>query len=356
MSLTAKNSYWTRVVGEIEKKSMLKTRKEAIKKYYFSLTLPKALRRRVAKILPYEFDEYDKNVFIEESTVEAPMTLDEGDDEEEEEEKKEKKKPDDFNESTCSEVERLEHEHPKFVLNLEKPLEYKGKPKKKHNWPSTFICKPRKKRVCWDSKIYDMECSIWEKSLDEQAEQLMDASAERFTTWINSLGSNRDSDISKEKLKALFSIEGERKLLASIVTEPKEVKAIAKTVADKWNVPEMAIELKYENYIKNRLKNVPKKIITVAFGRTIPVKDRPWQPSEFDEPIHTVFPDELLTMEKLFKGITHLRSTKLLVDFYKEQNELVRPYYLVKSGMFREKTKAQTVTEVPLYERLKLKY
>ncbi|XP_061392304.1 uncharacterized protein LOC133327783 [Musca vetustissima] len=356
MSLTAKNSYWTRVVGEIEKKSMLKTRKEAIKKYDFSLTLPKSLKKRVAKILPYEFDEYDKNVFIEESTVEAPLQLDDEEDDDDEKEGEKEKRKVDFNESTCSEVERLEHEYPKFVLNLEKPLEYKGKPKKKNNWPSTFICKPRKKRVCWDSKIYDMECSIWEKSLDEQAEQLMDASAERFTTWINSLGSNRDSDISKEKLKALFSIEGERRLLASIITEPKEVKAIAKTVADKWNVPEMAIELKYENYIKNRLKNVPKKIVTVAFGRTIPVKDRPWQPSEFDEPIQTVFPDELLTMEKLFKGITHLRSTKLLVDFYKQQNELPRPHYLVKSGMFREKTKAQTATEVPLYERLKLKY
>lgn len=65
-------------------------------------------------------------------------------------------------------------------------------------------------------------------------------SAERFTEWINSLGSNRDSDISKEKLKALFSIEGDRKLLASILTEPKEVKAIAKTVADKWNLPEVS--------------------------------------------------------------------------------------------------------------------
>ncbi|XP_073827921.1 uncharacterized protein [Musca autumnalis] len=359
MSLTAKNSYWTRVVGEIEKKSMLKTRKEAIKKYDFSLTLPKPLRKRVAKILPYEFDEYDKNVFIEESTVEAPLTLDEDDDDDEKKEEKEKrkqKKDEDFNESTWSEVEREEKEHPKFVLKLEKPLEYKGKPKKKHNWPSTFICKPRKKRVCWDSKIYDMECSIWEKTLDEQAEQLMDASAERFTTWINSLGSNRDSDISKEQLKALFSIEGDRKLLASIMIEPKEVKAIAKTVADKWNVPEMAIELKYENYIKNRLKNVPKKIVTVAFGRTVPVKERPWQPSEYDEPIQTVFPEELLTMEKLFKGITHLRSTKLLVDFYKQQKDLERPYYLVKSGLFREKTKAQTTTEVPLYERLKLKY
>ncbi|TMW45269.1 hypothetical protein DOY81_009650, partial [Sarcophaga bullata] len=181
-------------------------------------------------------------------------------------------------------------------------------------------------------------------------------SAERFTEWINSLGSDRDSDISKEKLKALFSIEGDRKLLASILTEPKEVKAIAKTVADKWNLPEMAIELKYENYIRDCLNNVPKKIDTVAFGRTIPNKNRPWLPSESDVPITTVFPDELLTLEKLFKGITHLRSTKELAEFYRKRPTLEKPRYLVSSGLFKHEKLTQAVTEIPLYERLKLKY
>lgn len=118
----------------------------------------------------------------------------------------------------------------------------------------------------------------------------------------------------------------------------------------------MAIELKYENYIRNRLKNVPKKINTVAFGRTIPVKDRPWLPSDSDEPITTVFPDDLLSLEKLFKGITHLRSTKELAEFYRKHSNLEKPRYLVNAGLFKHKKTAQAVTEVPLYERLKLKY
>ncbi|XP_023305602.2 uncharacterized protein LOC111687396 [Lucilia cuprina] len=357
MSLTEKNSYWTRVVEDIERKARWQSKKDVIRKYDFSVTLPKNLRKRVAKILPYEYDEYDKHVFITESEMETPISYG-GDDDDEEDEGKQQKanKSDFFNESTCSEIEHLEHEYPKFVLNMDKPLEHKSKTKKKRNWCSTYICKPRKERVRWDSKIYDLERSIWEKTLDEQAEQLMDASAERFTEWINSLGSNRDSDISKEKLKALFSIEGDRTLLASILTEPKEVKAIAKTVADKWNLPEMAIELKYENYIRDRLKNVPKKINTVAFGRTIPVKDRPWMPADSDDPIATVYPEELLSLEKLFKGITHLRSTKELAEFYKKRPGLEKPRYLVSAGLFKSKTKTQAATEVPLYERLKLKY
>lgn len=74
MSLTEKNSYWTRVVEDIERKAVLSTKEDAIKKYDFSLTLPKKLKKRVAKILPYEFEKYDKNVFIEEATIETPKS------------------------------------------------------------------------------------------------------------------------------------------------------------------------------------------------------------------------------------------------------------------------------------------
>lgn len=199
---------------------------------------------------------------------------------------------------------------------------------------------------------------------------------------MNSLGSSNQSDITKEKLKSFFSIEGDRKLLASIITEPKEVKAIAKTVADKWNLPEvnshnsipffffvfnlyildvflhiqMALELKYEKYIRDRLQKVPKTIIKVAFGRTVPMKDRPWLPSENDTLIRTAYPEELLTFEKLFKGITHLRSTRALIDFYKKTPVLHKPKYLVVNGHFKDKEEAAARREVPLYERLKLKY
>lgn len=56
-----------------------------------------------------------------------------------------------------------------------KSVVYKRKAKNKRNWCTSFVCKARKERVKWDTKIYDLQRSIWEKSLDEQAEQLMDA-------------------------------------------------------------------------------------------------------------------------------------------------------------------------------------
>lgn len=92
MSLTEKNSYWTRVVQDIERKARQQTKKDIIKKYDFSVTLPGKLKKRVAKILPYEFDEYDKNVFITESEMEAPISFGEdGEDEEDKAKRKEKK-------------------------------------------------------------------------------------------------------------------------------------------------------------------------------------------------------------------------------------------------------------------------
>lgn len=118
----------------------------------------------------------------------------------------------------------------------------------------------------------------------------------------------------------------------------------------------MAIELKYEKYIQDCLKNVQKKVNTVAFGRTIPVKQRPWIPHETDTLITTAYPEELLSFEKLFKGITHLRSTGTLINFYKKHPKLMKPKYLVDSGCFKDKLQETAQAEVPLYERLQLKY
>lgn len=118
----------------------------------------------------------------------------------------------------------------------------------------------------------------------------------------------------------------------------------------------MALELKYEKYIAECLKKIPKTVIKVAFGRTVPMKERPWIPTGSSHVITPVFPDELLTFEKLFKGITHLRSTRALIDFYKKKPILQKPSYLVVNGCFNDVEQEAGNMEVPLYELLKLKY
>ncbi|XP_055846371.1 uncharacterized protein LOC129912245 [Episyrphus balteatus] len=341
------NNYWQMVIKQIELNALKKNRRDRIKNYDFYLTLPKNLHQRVAKIIPLEYsDEFPEQK--PQHKAKSQQTI-------KDDESVVSVKKTDFNESTCSIVERKEDEFPKFDLNLENVIEKKSTREKRHNWYSGFICAQRKDRVKWKSKIYQMEKSIWEKPLDEQAEQLMDASAERFTDWVNNLGSKSEKDMTKEQLKSLFSIEGNAKLLASIQTDPKEVKAIAKTVADRWNLPEMAIELKYESYITANLKTAPKKARTVAFGKTIPYKERPWIRADEDVSIETVFPDELRNGEHLFKGISHLRSTKALIEYCNKKPNIPRPKYLVENGYFNVAAKRVSDGYVPLYELLKIK-
>lgn len=88
MSLTEKNSFWTKIVSDIEEESRAKLRKERIKNLDFSMTLPEDLRDRVANIMEYEFDDFDDTVFITESDVDIPMPFDEEMDELDEEENK----------------------------------------------------------------------------------------------------------------------------------------------------------------------------------------------------------------------------------------------------------------------------
>lgn len=90
MSLTEKNSYWTKVVADIEEEARARLVKDRIRKYDFALTLPANLRDRVANIMEYEFDDFDDNVFIAQSDPESPVSF--GDDDGDEEENKVEKK------------------------------------------------------------------------------------------------------------------------------------------------------------------------------------------------------------------------------------------------------------------------
>lgn len=68
--------YWKEVIQEIEDAAHQKTLKDLIKDYDLSVTLPADLQQRVKKIMPYEFDEYDRLVYIAESAVETPKSFD----------------------------------------------------------------------------------------------------------------------------------------------------------------------------------------------------------------------------------------------------------------------------------------
>lgn len=78
------------MVENIEEEARAKLLRDRIRKYDFALTLPGNLRNRVAKIIEYEFDDFDDTVFITQSEAETPVSF--GDDDQDEEEKQVEKK------------------------------------------------------------------------------------------------------------------------------------------------------------------------------------------------------------------------------------------------------------------------
>ncbi|XP_017090374.2 uncharacterized protein [Drosophila bipectinata] len=354
-------AYWNEAIEEVEFAASCRFQPR-IPIIDYSLVLPPRLRERVKRIQNYDYSKSDDDIYIRDEMQEVRpedyMSASSADSEEEEDSVLDigrKKVEEHFNESEHSDIVRMEHEFEKFDLKLDEPVGHTHRTVDKTSWYSKFLCAPRDKRVCWQTRVEHPGQNYSMVTLDEQAENLMDASAERFVEWLNSFGTV-ESNLTPEKVKNLFSIKGDRTLLASVKTDPKEVNAIAQTVADKWNKPHMAIELKYEKHINDHAARVNQKPILSAFGRTVPLKDRPWLKRSSDTAIKTVYPEELLTREKIFKGITHLRSTTALIDFYLANPSLERPQYLLQSGDFEESSASESVAEVPLYELLGLRY
>ncbi|XP_017073406.2 uncharacterized protein LOC108109419 [Drosophila eugracilis] len=354
-------AYWDAAIQDVEFAAACRFQPR-IPVIDYSLVLPPRLRERVKRIQNYDYSKSDDDIYIRDEMQEVRpedyMSAESSEKSEEEEDTvlpSRKKVEEYFNETDHSDIVRMEHEFEKFDLKLDEPVGHTHRTVDKTSWYAKFLCAPRDKRVSWQSRVEHPGQNYSMVTLDEQAENLMDASAERFVEWLNSFGT-LESNLTPEKVKNLFSIKGDRTLLASVKTDPKEVNAIAQTVADKWNKPHMAIELKYEKHINDHAARVNQKPLLSAFGRTVPLKDRPWLKRSSDTSIKTVYPEDLLTREKIFKGITHLRSTTALIDFYLAHPELERPQYLLQSGDFEQSSTSESVIEVPLYELLGLRY
>jgi len=80
-----------------------------------------------------------------------------------------------FNESEHSDIVRMEHEFEKFDLKLDEPVGHTHRVVDKTSWYAKFLCAPRDKRVCWQSRVEHPGQNYSMVTLDEQAENLMDA-------------------------------------------------------------------------------------------------------------------------------------------------------------------------------------
>ncbi|XP_055586607.1 uncharacterized protein LOC129739211 [Uranotaenia lowii] len=241
-----------------------------------------------------------------------------------------------------------EERESKFELKIDpksKPRELKLK----HvNWMEGFLKKPRKERIQWQTKLYKSDKKLLEKPLFEQVEELIDLGAQDFAEWLNTLGAEK-SNITKDIIKELFSIGVEGDSAKALYVEPKEIRAIPVEVARDWDLHYMALQRKIAQVNKSdrQLAKVPERHI--AFGQTLPMGMRRFKRFDDIDEIVPNFPEDMKTFEKVFKGITHLRSVKLLVEHLRDHPDVHRPKYLVEQGMFKPKEVRQS-DRVPLYK------
>ncbi|XP_058811502.1 uncharacterized protein LOC131676453 [Topomyia yanbarensis] len=236
----------------------------------------------------------------------------------------------------------------KFELKIEpraKPRELKLE---ESNWMENFLKKTRKERIRWQTKLYKSDKKLLEKPLFEQVEELIDLGAQDFAEWLSKLGAEK-SNITKDIIKQLFSIGVEGDSAKALNVEPKEIRAIPVEVAEDWNLHYMALQRKIAKVMQSDRREAKVRERHVAFGRALPMDMRRFKRFDDIDEIVPNFPEETKTFQKVFKGICHLRSVKILVEHLKEHPEVHRPKYLVDQGMFEEKV-AASGDHVPLYK------
>lgn len=188
-----------------------------------------------------------------------------------------------------------------------------------------------------------------------QTEELIDIAAEHFAIWLKQM--DDESNINKEFVKQLFSIEVERDASKALHVVPKEFAVVPHEVAKALNRPQLSIQncvIKMSEQDR-RMRNL--KPHTIAFGRILPMSLRRNKFNEdlYDKNYQINCPQDLHDLKLVFESILHLSSTRSLVRHLKSHPELPRAKYLVNHKMFDPKTGLKMLKQQePLWYRMKL--
>lgn len=217
------------------------------------------------------------------------------------------------------------------------------------SWTADYVKKLKKERIIWQTKLFKDTKEINEKPLFEQTEELIDIAAEHFAVWLKQM--DDESNINKEFVKQLFSIQVEGDASKALYVEPKEISVIPHEVSKAMNLPTLSIQ---NNLIKatNKDKKLRmRKTKIVAFGRGLPQSLRVEKFNEnlYDEMYEINCPPDLQSLKPVFESILHLRSTRELIEYLKNHPELPRAKYLVDHKLFEKSSQKSEKTEKPLW-------
>ncbi|XP_058063548.1 uncharacterized protein LOC131213513 [Anopheles bellator] len=139
-----------------------------------------------------------------------------------------------------------------------------------------FLRRTSTERIRWQTKYYRTDRKLLDKPLFQQIEELIDLGAQDFAEWLNGLGAEK-SNITRDIIKQLFSIEIEEEIARAIRVDAREVRAIPTEAARDWHLEHMALEeriaqvMRADRLVENRAAAArPGGHGRVAFGRTLP--------------------------------------------------------------------------------------
>lgn len=215
------------------------------------------------------------------------------------------------------------------------------------NWIDEYNKKMKKERIVWQTKLFKDNKEIHEKPLFEQTEELIDIAAEHFAIWLKQM--DDESNINKEFVKQLFSIEVESDASKALYVQPKEISVIPHEVSKMLKLPKLSIQNNVMTMSRKDKKLVNREPRTVAFGRLLPKSMRinKFNENLFDELYTISCPPDLRSLKIVFESILHLRSTRALVEHLKLNPELPRAKYLNDHKMFDLKTSLKLQKQHP---------
>jgi hypothetical protein len=206
-----------------------KTPSKKKKSVDFSQSLPPDLYDRIAKIFALSFTKHDP--FEEKKKFSFKELLQDLDPE------LLKKLGDDVNEENFAEAIDNYQKNKEVDLNIEERTPERKLYEQNVNWEAEYIKKVRKERIIWQTKLFKENKEIYEKPLFEQTEELIDIAAEHFAVWLKQM--DEESNINKEFVKQLFSIQVEGDASKALYVEPKEISVIPHEVAKIINMPKV---------------------------------------------------------------------------------------------------------------------
>lgn len=229
-------------------------------------------------------------------------------------------------------------QHRSFEVKIEPRIPTRKLSQQDINWIAEYSKKMKKERIVWQTKLFKDNLEIYEKPLFDQTEELIGIAAEHFAIWLKQM--DDESNINKEFVKQLFSIEVESDASKALYVDAKEISVIPHEVSKMLNLPKLSVQNSVIKMSRKDKKLRDQQPRTVAFGRILPksMQSNKFNEDLFDELYTINCPPDLCCLKTVFQSILHLRSTQALEEHLKANPDLPRAKYLADNNMFDYKS------------------